>query len=274
MNVREPPVLNPTDERMVPDSAGAATFWEHVYRYAFASRFVAGKRVLDIACGEGYGAAALQKAGASDVVGVDASESACRHARDKYALDIRPGTAEKIPLADSSVDLIVSFETIEHVSNPRGFLDECFRILAPGGRLVISTPDKEVYTGRLGARNPYHCSEMTESEFSSLLRPRFNDVRFYTQRPYTAAWWSPRSFVCENSPWRGLLGFQRLRRAIQKRISPEAVSGPTDQQRASVVDVILKEAISQRSLLNPYVVRPQRKMHREKAAYIVATAVR
>src|SRR5271168_5208728 len=138
MNDREPLVMDPTDERMVPESAGAPTFWEHVYRYAFATHFVAGKRVLDIACGEGYGAAALQKAGAARVIGVDVSESACRHACSKYGLDARPGTAEKIPLPDSSVDVIVSFETIEHVPNPIGFLDECARILTPGGRLIIS----------------------------------------------------------------------------------------------------------------------------------------
>src|SRR5437879_3140866 len=110
---------------MVPESAGTPTFWEHIYRYAFASRFVKGKRVLDIACGEGYGAAALQKAGAAHVIGVDISESVCLHARTKYGLDARPGTAEQIPVADESVDVIVSFETIEHVPDTAHFLDEC-----------------------------------------------------------------------------------------------------------------------------------------------------
>src|ERR1019366_10458411 len=121
------------------------TFWEHVYRYAFACRFVRGKRVLDIACGEGYGAAALQKAGAAHVIGVDVSESICLHARSKYGLDARPGTAEQIPLADGSVDVIVSFETIENVPDTGRFLDECVRILVPGGRLIISTPNKGIY---------------------------------------------------------------------------------------------------------------------------------
>ena len=105
-------------ERMVPETSDRFTFWEHVYRYAFASRFVAGKRVLDIACGEGYGAAALQKAGASHVIGVDVSGDACVHALKRYGLDARPGSGEQIPLADDSVDVVVSFETIEHVRNP------------------------------------------------------------------------------------------------------------------------------------------------------------
>src|SRR5882724_11084792 len=159
-------------ERMVPEVSGGMTFWEHVHRYAFACRFVAGKRVLDIASGEGYGAAALQKAGAAHVIGVDVSESTCSHARNKYLLDARPGTAERIPLPDNSVEIVVSFETIEHVPDPHCFLDECVRVLAPGGRLVISTPNKEIYAGRLGARNQYHCSEMTDEEFASALRAR------------------------------------------------------------------------------------------------------
>lgn len=274
MEDRELLVLDPSDERMVPESADRSTFWEHVYRYAFASRFVAGKRVLDIACGEGYGATALQRAGAAQVIGVDVSELACLHARSKYGLDARPGTAEEIPLADHSVDVVVSFETIEHLSNPSRFLDECVRVLASDGRLVISTPDKEIYTDRLGARNRHHCSEMTEDEFISRVCARFQNAHFYTQYPHSAAWWSPRSLVCESSPWRHIYGFWRLREALRSRIFPEAVSDPTKEQRASVVDVILKVARSRHRLLNQYVVRPRREWHREKSLYIVATAVR
>src|SRR5712672_1474167 len=217
-------VLEPTGERMVPESSDLFTFWEHVYRYAFASRFVIGKRVLDIACGEGYGAAALQKAGASHVIGVDVSEEACLHARKRYGLDARQGSAEKIPLPDKSVDVVVSFETIEHVGDPGGFLDECARVLAPEGRLVISTPDRDVYTGRLGTRNRHHCAEMTEEEFGTAIRTRFHDAHFYTQRTNSAAWWSPRTLVCESTSWRHIRGFGRVRRAIQRRIFPEALS--------------------------------------------------
>jgi SAM-dependent methyltransferase len=274
MNDLQPLVLDPTDERMVPESSDRVTFWEHVYRYAFASQFVAGKRILDIACGEGYGAASLGKAGAADVIGVDVSESACLHARKRYGLDARQGAAEAIPLPDNSVDVIVSFETIEHVPNPGNFLDECVRVLVPGGRLVISTPNKEVYTGRLGTRNPYHCSEMSEVEFAFALRSRFHDPRFYTQRPHSAAWWSPRTLVCESTPWRHIRGFRRLRQAIQKRIFPEAVSDPADEQRATAVDVILKVARSRRRLLNQFVVRPQQTWHREKSIYLIATTIR
>jgi len=260
-------------ERMVPEVADQSTFWEHVYRYAFACRFVIGRRVLDVACGEGYGAAALQKAGAAHVIGVDVSEDACLHARKRYGLDVRPGSAEQIPLPDNSLDVVVSFETIEHVGDPGRVLDECARVLGPGGLLVISTPDKETYTGRLGTRNRHHCAEMTAEEFTSAIRARFNDPHFYTQRPHSAAWWSPRTLICESTPWKHIRGFGRLRRAVQRRIFPEAVSDPTAEQRALVVDVILSTARGRGGLLNPHVLRPRQDWHREKSVYIVATAV-
>src|SRR5450755_2256973 len=266
-------ILEPTNERMIPESSDSFTFWEHVYRYAFACRFVIEKRVLDIACGEGYGAAALQKAGALHVIGVDASESVCRHARSKYELDARPGAAEQIPLADGSVDVIVSFETIEHVPDTSRFLDECVRILVPGGRLIISTPNKGIYRYARCAQNPHHCSEMAPEEFASALSSRFRQVRLYTQCPDSSAWWSARSLVCENPPWGHVRGFRRLRRAAQYWICPEAIKDPTDEQRRSTVDLILKVARRRRRLLNPYVVRPQWRWQREKSVYIIAAAV-
>jgi 2-polyprenyl-3-methyl-5-hydroxy-6-metoxy-1,4-benzoquinol methylase len=265
-------VLEPTGERMVPENSDLFTFWEHVYRYAFASRFVSGKRVLDIACGEGYGAAALQKAGAAQIIGVDISEAVCLHARSKYGLDARPGTAEQIPLPDRSVDVIISFETIEHVPDPHRFLGECVRILVPGGKLVISTPNKRIY-GQNG-KNPYHCSEMTPEEFACALNSRFHDPRFYTQRPHSAAWWSPRTLACENPPWGSIRGSRRLRRLFQRWTFPEGIQGPTEEQRRSAIEIVMKVAASWPLPLNHYVVRPQRMWHREKSVYMVAVAMR
>jgi len=259
---------------MVPESSTGLTFWEHAYRYAFASGLVKRKRVLDIACGEGYGAAALQKAGAAQVIGVDISEAVCLHARDKYQIDARPGSAECMPLTDKSVDVIVSFETIEHVPNPGRFLDECVRVLEPGGTLIISTPNKGIYTYLGGAPNPYHCSEMTEEEFTSILSSRFRDLRFYTQRPNSAAWWSARSFVSDNSLWRHLPGFCRLRQLAQAVFAPEEVSDPEDEQRESISNLILRLGQSPHQLLSPFALRRQRKWTREKPNYVVAIATR
>ena len=125
-----------TGERMVPQGADECIFWEHVERYRFASQFVRGKRVLDIASGEGYGGAAMLAAGAKSLIGVDISREAVSHARECYGIDARVGSAEEIPLADASIDVLISFETIEHVPKPDLFLDECLRVLSPGGLLV------------------------------------------------------------------------------------------------------------------------------------------
>jgi 2-polyprenyl-3-methyl-5-hydroxy-6-metoxy-1,4-benzoquinol methylase len=264
--------LQNTGERMVPESADRFTFWEHVYRYGFASRFVERKRVLDIACGEGYGAAALRKAGAAKVIGVDIADDVCRHAREKYGLDARRGSAEQIPVADASIDVIVSFETIEHVSNPLRFLDECLRVLVPNGRLIISTPNKGIYKTSAEPQNPFHCSEMTEEEFSQAVCARFRKVKLYSQRPHSSAWWSPRTLVADVTPWQKFPGFARLHRSAQFRLAPRSVYDPTAQERNSVIRQIAKASRNQRGFLNPYALRLRRKGNGERPRYIIANA--
>ena len=258
-------------ERMVPEYTGGSTFWEHVYRYAFACRFVRAKRALDVACGEGYGAAALRSAGAASVIGVDVNEEICLHARKKYELDARVGSAEDIPVAGRTVDIVVSFETIEHVPDPFRFLDECVRVLAPGGTLVISTPKKNVYSWPGDVQNPHHCSEMTEDEFVRALRERFRSVRLYSQRPKRAALWSPRIFAAEYPP--SVTGIERLRRSAQFRLFPRAVYDPSSTERKSAVEVIVNASSSDGGMLNPYAVRPRSSWHREIPMYLIGTAI-
>jgi 2-polyprenyl-3-methyl-5-hydroxy-6-metoxy-1,4-benzoquinol methylase len=266
------PALEYTGERMVPEAADRLTFWDHVYRYAFACRFAAGKRILDIACGEGYGTAALEKVGASSVIGVDISDRACAHARDKYGVDARTGSAEQIPLVDHSVDLVVSFETIEHVPDPRRFLGECARVLAPGGRLIVSTPNKDVYSGPGSTPNPFHCSEMTEREFVAALGAHFCQLRLYTQHPVSAAVWSSRIFAAEEIP--PIRGVGRLRRSARFRLFPRAVYDPTEAERQSAADLILSTSRTRPGVVNPYAVRPMRFWHWERPTYLVAVASR
>lgn len=257
---------------MVPEAADRFTFWEHVYRYAFACRFVAGKKVLDIACGEGYGAAALLKAGAETVVGVDVSNEACIHARERYGIDTRTGNAEDIPMPDASVNVVVSFETIEHVPEPLRFLRECARVLAVGGTLIISTPNKDVYSGSGTTPNPFHRSEMTEKEFVAALSEKFRRVRLYTQRPRSACWWSSRSLAVDTKP--GARGFERLRRSAQFRFFPRAVYDPAIEERQQVVKQILLASHETPNPLNGYAVRRWRGPSLERPTYFVATAIR
>jgi len=261
-------------ERMVPEISGGPTFWEHVYRYNYASGFVKGRRVLDIACGEGYGTAALRRAGAAQVTGVDISEDVCEHARQKYGLDVRVGSAERIPLENASVDVVVSFETIEHVSRPQRFVDECARVLTPGGKLIISTPNKEVYSAPGEPRNPYHCSEMTEGEFLSSLRARFLNIKLYSQHPRSAAWWSTRMLAADDAPWDRFPLFRRLRRSARFRLAPCAVGGPSNQWRSAVVDHILDLRKQGPSVLIPFVIRPLRRWTGDQSFYFIATATK
>jgi ubiquinone/menaquinone biosynthesis C-methylase UbiE len=254
-------------ERMVPQEAHGRVFWEHIARYRFAKDFVRGKRVLDIACGEGYGASSLLKAGAASLIGVDIDANVCDHARRKYRIDARTGDAQAIPLPDHSIDLIVSFETIEHVNNPQAFLQECARVLVPEGTLIVSTPNRPVYSGE-SSRNPFHRVEFDEQEFLDLLRARFNTVDLYVQFPQSAAWWSYRSLAAERSPWLRIKGFWRISTWFCPAIRSDV--SPATRDRAD--EIILARDRFPASLFNPYVVRRRSKRSRERPYIFVAVA--
>jgi SAM-dependent methyltransferase len=228
-----------TGERMVPEGAGACTFWEHVERYRFARGWVAGKRVLDIASGEGYGSCALLRAGAKSVIGVDIDPEACAHAMRKYGIEARTGSGEAIPLDDGSVDVVVSFETIEHISNPGKFLEEIRRVLVPGGTLVISTPDKEQYNSLASDPNPFHCSEMSEKQFREQMEAHFVGVTYYGQGPNSSRWWSPESLVSRNSPWDKVKGLGRVKRKIWRWSSGRRWDYAPESDRLDPVQAIL-----------------------------------
>ena len=157
---------------------------EHLHRYAIARDLAYGKDVLDIACGEGYGSELLATV-ARKVTGVDISEEAIAHAARKY---VRPniafavGSCACIPLADASVDLVVSFETIEHHDRHLEMMQEIRRVLRPTGALIISSPDKHEYSDVPDYKNEYHVKELYLSEFKDLLATGFKHVRVLGQR--------------------------------------------------------------------------------------------
>ena len=167
--------LDYTGERLVPEQAEGYSFWEHAYRYRFALGFARGRTVLDIASGEGYGTAALA-AVAYSAIGVDISAEAVEHAKTRYKIDARGGQAELIPVTDGSAELVVSFETIEHLRSPAVFIRECHRVLAPGGQLIISTPNREVYSSG-GHHNEFHVTEMSGSRNSRTSYVRTSPLR-------------------------------------------------------------------------------------------------
>jgi len=157
---------------------------EHFHRYLFALQFCEDKSVLDVASGEGYGSALLG-AVASEVIGVDKSADAVRHANTNYYdrnISFRVGRAENLPIADQSIDVVVSFETLEHLQEHDAFLSEIKRVLRPAGLLVISSPDRDVYSGESQIRNPHHEKELTRAEFQELLQRYFEHTKFLAQK--------------------------------------------------------------------------------------------
>lgn len=152
----------------------------HLARYEFAKELVIGKNVLDVACGSGYGSAILKAAGAAKVVGLDISSKTIEYAKADFqnqGVEFVVGNAEDLS-AYRGFDVIVSFETIEHLQHPEKFLQEISRALAPDGILIISTPRRE-REGSPG--NPFHVKEWTEDEFAALLSRHFRLVNSYGQ---------------------------------------------------------------------------------------------
>ncbi|MEW6517694.1 MAG: glycoside hydrolase family 99-like domain-containing protein [candidate division FCPU426 bacterium] len=179
----EPEELPWTGERLVPSLQGEIAV-EHLHRYAVAAQLARGQVVLDLACGEGYGSALLARE-AKQVTGVDISPEAIAHAQRKYArpnLEFRVGRAEAIPLADASVDVVVSFETIEHIQDPEAFLAEIKRCLKADGVLVISSPDKPVFDAVNPEPNPYHVHELAHAELIELLRKQYKNMVMAKQK--------------------------------------------------------------------------------------------
>jgi O-antigen biosynthesis protein len=173
-----------TGERFHPDRAGEMWF-EHWHRYLAVTPLVAGKRVLDIASGEGYGSAQLASVAAM-VTGVDVSTDAINHAKAQYAavsnLRFVQGSCDAIPLAAASVDVVVSFETLEHIAEHDAFLREIKRVLTPDGLLIISTPNKAEYTDARGYQNEFHVKELYLAEFETLLAANFSHTKLFGQR--------------------------------------------------------------------------------------------
>ena len=172
-----------TGERYLPDVDGDWTL-EHTHRYLLACELAAGKIVLDIASGEGYGSRMLAGV-AAQVTGVDISLEAVTHAAAKYphpVLTFVQGSVTAIPLADASVDLVTSFETIEHLTDHEAMLGEIRRVLRPGGLLLISSPDKYEYSDLPGYANEYHVKELYRHEFETLLKNTFSHTRMLGQR--------------------------------------------------------------------------------------------
>ncbi len=181
--------LPATGERYLPGMGGRLAA-EHLARYAFASQYVKGRKVLDIASGEGYGAA-IMGLSAHSVCGVDVADDAVQYATSKYHttsnVTFLVGDVTELAFSDDQFDVVTCFETIEHVKNPLNAVAELSRVLSDNGLLFISTPNKSVYTERFGYKNPYHEHEMEFEEFQAALSKHFKFVKFFGQHSGSAS---------------------------------------------------------------------------------------
>jgi SAM-dependent methyltransferase len=173
-----------TGERLTAAIGGQVQI-EHYHRYLYARAFVAGLDVLDVASGEGYGSALLAQV-ARSVIGVEWSGATVVAAAanfPRHNLAFVQGDARALPLADRSVDVVVSFETIEHFDGQDAFVHEVRRVLRPDGVFIVSTPERDVYSPPGSGANPFHVHELSGAEFVTLLRTCFRHVQIMSQRP-------------------------------------------------------------------------------------------
>ena len=154
--------LDFTGERFTPECE-REIWYEHFHRYALAARWCKNTRVLDAACGEGYGSALLAQSAAS-VDGVDISEQAVSHARQRYSsmnnVNYHIADCTRLPFDENEFDRVVSFETLEHLAEQDQLLAEFRRVLKPDGCLLLSSPDKATYTDEQGSNNEFHVKEL------------------------------------------------------------------------------------------------------------------
>jgi SAM-dependent methyltransferase len=192
-NDASPSALEFTGERFTPECV-REIWYEHWHRYAFARHFAQGKRVLDAACGEGFGSALLAQS-ARDVLGLDIADKAVAHAQARYAaqanLRFSQGDCTALTLPQASVDLVVSFETLEHVHAQEPMIAGFARVLADDGVLLVSSPDKRTYSDVAGFQNEFHVRELYRDELLALLAPHFPHVHLYGQKLlFQSAIWS------------------------------------------------------------------------------------
>jgi 2-polyprenyl-3-methyl-5-hydroxy-6-metoxy-1,4-benzoquinol methylase len=180
----QPPGVPPLaldGERTLPD-VPEENYWfrRHLVVYEWIAARVGGRRVVDLACGEGYGSAVLARAAAS-VVGVDANPDAHEHARLRYAASNLRFVRDMVERFTEPCDAVVFLQTIEHVHDPEGVLENVKGMLAPDGAAYVSTPNVLTLapSGAQRSGNPWHLREYRADEFRALCRRHFAAVQVY-----------------------------------------------------------------------------------------------
>jgi 2-polyprenyl-3-methyl-5-hydroxy-6-metoxy-1,4-benzoquinol methylase len=176
------PPLQLTGERTLPD-VPEENYWyrRHLVVYEWIAERVRGRDVVDLACGEGYGADVLARGGARSVVGVDANPEAHEHARLRYGREGVRFDRDLLQTWDGEVDAVSFLQTIEHVEDPGEILERFKALLRPGGVAYISTPNVLTLAPKGAERsgNPWHVREYRAEEFAGLLAAHFSSFELY-----------------------------------------------------------------------------------------------
>jgi len=179
--------LKKDGERFLPWMEDAVINYEHLHRYGFTKKFVKGKKVLDLGCGEGYGSFLLAEK-AESVLGIDIDEAAISHASHKYIranLRFKVGDIRNLPVRGEELfDVVVCFELFEHIKEQDESSREVKRLLKDDGLFIISTPNKLLHSDKKNYNNPFHLKELYFAEFADLLKKYFKNVSFLGQRVF------------------------------------------------------------------------------------------
>lgn len=155
-----------TGERTVP-GVEHENYWfrRHEAMYQWLLPYVGGAHVLEAGAGEGYGAGLMHQV-AMSVVALDYDAGAARHAATAYPhVPVVRGNLVQLPFVDGCFDLVVSLQTVEHLWDQEAFVGECARVLRPGGRFVVSTPNRLTFP----PGNLFHERELTGAELAELV---------------------------------------------------------------------------------------------------------
>jgi SAM-dependent methyltransferase len=175
------PPLELTGERTLPD-VPEENYWyrRHLAVYEWIAARTVGARVVDMACGEGYGSEVLAR-GAASVVGVDANPEAHAHARARYVRQNLRFERDLVETFGEECDAVVFLQTIEHVQNPGEVLAHFASMLAPGGVAYVSTPNLLTLAppGAEKSDNPWHVKEYRAEEFRELCHGSFDQVELW-----------------------------------------------------------------------------------------------